>query len=122
MATRSFVGIQWKSKEIYSTYIQFDGQIFDGVGEMLLTHYNNQIKAQEILVLGDRESLSADPIHDTFYKPGTPSNRRAKDWDDMKKNVGQMVDWIYLWDEISQKWLVSENCGALLDLEMEYNQ
>lgn len=62
MSTRCFIGKQNKDNTITYIYCHHDGYITKGVGETLITHYQNESQITKLLNLGDMSSLGVEPI------------------------------------------------------------
>lgn len=56
MATRSTIAVELPSGNVAQIYCHWDGYL-EGVGKTLLTHYNDMLKAIELITLGDISSL-----------------------------------------------------------------
>jgi len=58
---------------VYKTgYCHFDGYIEDGVGQMLLEHYNTEAKVLALLEVGDIRTLGPSIEESEFFKePGS---------------------------------------------------
>lgn len=59
MATRSTINIRNNDGSISSIYCHWDGYV-EGVGEILVEHYNTEQKVRELLELGDLSSLGKE--------------------------------------------------------------
>ena len=66
MSTHSRVGYTHTNGTISSIYIHFDGY-YEEVGRTLLEHYNSLERAEEIVALGDAETLDATLEKSVFY-------------------------------------------------------
>ena len=71
MATRSRIGLMLEDETIKHSYCHFDGYP-DGVGSILVQHYNTQEKVEELLSYGDMSYLTSE-LHPegehSFEKP-----------------------------------------------------
>lgn len=83
MSTRSFIGME-KEKEgvkgVELVYCHFDGYP-SGNGEILLNHYTNPEKIEELLSIGDLSSLGAEigSKHDFNESPNNECNFYGRD-------------------------------------------
>lgn len=68
MSTRSFIGM--KDGDTYKgIYCHFDGYVQNGVGQMLLEHYQDINKVRQLMNLGDLSYLGTEPKSDPkFWK------------------------------------------------------
>lgn len=57
MATRSMIGILREDGVVTGIYCHFDGYIDNGVGQMLVEHWNDKDKVEELMKLGDLSVL-----------------------------------------------------------------
>lgn len=64
MSTRSFIGYKEGENKYKGIYCHFDGYIKQGVGETLLTHYQDEGKVKKLIALGDLSSLGEMPESD----------------------------------------------------------
>ena len=115
MATRSTISIQNADGTINSVYCHWDGYTSNN-GRILITHYNNEERARELISQGDISSLgpSIGDKHDfsnapdgvcTFYGRDrgdkgveTRNFHSFADW----SNFGQEYDYVF----IKGKWMV----------------
>ena len=58
MATRSTISLELEDKKVKTIFCFLDGYVKDGVGEILVKHYNTEEKIQKLLSLGDLSILS----------------------------------------------------------------
>lgn len=61
MSTRCRLGIENKDGTITSIYCHHDGYP-DGVGEVLVNHYDDENKIRRLLQLGDMSSIGTEPV------------------------------------------------------------
>ena len=103
MATRGQIGIRYKDGSITSVYSHFDNYITDGNGELLFNNYNDLVKANNLISLGNISSLGDNIESTRFY--GRDMNRKGeearryknlKDW--QKNSSYGYVDYNYLYD------------------------
>ena len=113
MATRGQIGIQYKDGSITSVYSHFDNYITDGNGELLFNNYNDLVKANNLISLGNISSLDDNIESTRFY--GRDMNRkgeeagRYKNFKDWQKNSSYgYVDYNYLYDAADGEWYVWE--------------
>jgi hypothetical protein len=109
MATRSRIGIVNLDGTIDSVYCHFDGYL-DGVGDTLLTFYNNETSIHELLSYGDMSGL-----HDTIEATVFYGLDRSETGVDMKTSKN-MDDFSAICEEynylfVMGKWTVFGNDG-----------
>lgn len=61
MSTRCRIGIENRDGTITSIYCHHDGYP-DGVGEVLVNHYDDENKIRRLLQLGDISSIGTEPV------------------------------------------------------------
>lgn len=57
MSTRSMIGILRQCGAVTGIYCHYDGYIDNGVGQMLVEHWNDKDKVEELMKLGDLSVL-----------------------------------------------------------------
>jgi hypothetical protein len=64
MSTRSNVSVTLSNGSIKSIYVHHDGYVENGVGEMLVTHHNNQEFAELVVYHGNASSIceNSEPL------------------------------------------------------------
>lgn len=77
MSTRSRIAFEHEDGSVISIYCHFDGYP-DGVGRVLLAHYNTPERVLELMKLGDLSSLAPKLC---------PDEGRAHSWSDPASNV-----------------------------------
>lgn len=123
MGTRSNIGIIHKDKSVTMIYCHWDGYL-DHHGKLLLNHYTDISKIQQLMDLGSISSLAEEigERHD-FDKP-VPGWCNSYGRDRGEEDVGsmefpskeaaldQMEEYLYLWDtnkKTENKWIVSDH-------------
>ena len=91
MSTRSSITI--KADGAYrSVYCHFDGYIEDGVGQMLLEHYNTEAKVLALLEVGDIRTLGPSIEESEFFQgEGTEAIFCAEYSDVMEYNSRNII-------------------------------
>lgn len=71
MGTPACIAVMNDKKEVTWTYVNFDGYL-NGVGRMLIEHYNDQALAEKLVSMGDisvlKESMDC-PVGHSFNTP-----------------------------------------------------
>lgn len=136
MSTRSFIGIHRPDGSIDGIYCHFDGYLIDGVGEMLLNHYQNPDKIESLIQLGsisylEKEVAPEDGTVHSFEHPQdgvTVAYHRDRHEPHLDivhaKNLQQLqiivdrswYEYVYLFDQESGIWQVNTS------LEMDKKQ
>lgn len=141
MSTRSRIGILRKNGSIDSIFCHFDGYL-DGVGEKLISYYNDLSSANKLINRGDIETLHEYADSDSFkikkYGDGKITHSffddDATNWDNykpihsknidelLKKDIENLVQYIYLFNEQKDKWIWSNVNfdGEFRDLEKTF--
>ena len=141
MSTRSRIGILRKDGSIDSIFCHFDGYL-DGVGEKLISYYNDISSANKLINRGDIEALHEYADSDSFkikkYGDGEITHSFFDDdknnWDVykpihsksveifLKNDIEDLVQYIYLFSEQKDKWLWSNVNfdGEFRDLEKTF--
>lgn len=121
MSTRSRIGILRKTGIVESVYCHSDGYP-NWNGRILLKHYSERAKIEELLKLGGLSSLAAEigtsnPFNDRedgivcayhrdrndeFSSETFPSIQHLESF--LRKSD---QEWAYLWDEVDGSWLFS---------------
>lgn len=120
MSTRSGIGIEHDDRRITGIYCHFNGGLA-GVGRILLAHYADRSKLQQLVSGGDISSLGAEigEKHDFDRPPDGVTNYYSRDGDqdvDCRQFSGREqfvrhfcqigVEFAYLLDR-QEQWLVA---------------
>lgn len=113
MSTRSNIGIKRKNGNIEVVYCHNDGYLSYN-GKMLLDNYQNLDKVNSLINLGDMSYLKED-IGSTFFygrdrKEEDTDKRIYNNLEDYLNKVDSLfIEYIYLFDEVKNKWEYTES-------------
>ena len=131
MSTRARIGVMNADKTVTSIYTHSDGYISHH-GPILLTHYDTEAKARELLALGALSRLAGNlgERHD-FYtsytkhpdwccaysrdRSGLSSTKDAAFTHTLEEFPGEEFNYLFR----NNKWEVSEDCKVWKDLYLE---
>lgn len=103
MATRSYILVQNSDQTISGVYCHFDGYI-NGVGKVLLEHYNDEEKAKKLISKGGFEALQED-FNKIQHYPDSPIlhfKDKTQLLEEAKQNLS--IEYFYLFSD--GDWLV----------------
>ena len=94
MSTRSLIAIE-KSDGSYDTiYCHYDGYVENGVGEELFRNYQDRLKVENLISLGNRRHLLNTKPEDELYNEAYVT---FKNLDELKEEL-DMIDFIYFFN------------------------
>ncbi len=107
MSTNAIIAYKNYKDEYVGTYVHWDGYM-DGVGKMLLNHYNNENKAWQITGVGYISSLLPtifETVKEARHEENPRESKTVKDFDNY---LGEFcsVEYVYIYDEVKEKWFV----------------
>lgn len=134
MSTRSIIGIIRKDGSVECVNCYRDGYPH-GVGKVLLKHYADQEKVEQLLELGDLYALkeNTEPKNNTdhtiinpdkyttiaYVRDGGEKNTQSKVFDSIQEFQNEFnnswCEYAYLFDESKQKWYC--NTTAVFNLD-----
>jgi hypothetical protein len=136
MGTRSNISVLEKNGKVKMIYCHWDGYP-SWNGKVLLTAYNSEAQARELVSLGDISSLCAQiapptgVVH-TFDKPATDvtvayHRDRKEKWADVKPTTfptlkaakSKMQEFLYVWNVEKGKWFFTDGKMGLVELTPE---
>ena len=119
MSTRSLIGKLNKDNTVTYIYCHFDGY-FEHNGEILIDHYDNDYKVDELINLGNISSLGEEIgekqdfdyprnkkwclsyLRDRGCKEDTANTISLEEWNNMDNS---WIEWLYLWN--GYRWITS---------------
>lgn len=129
MGTPACIAVMNDKKEVTWTYVNFDGYL-NGVGRMLIEHYNDQALAEKLVSMGDisvlKESMAC-PVGHSFATPApgcTVFYDRDRGEDNVKPRHGDYNLFLRCNKDVNRymftdgQWhIVREisKCGAIVD-------
>lgn len=126
MSTRSVIGIIRKDGSVECINCYRDGYLH-GVGKVLLNHYTDQDKIEQLLELGDLYALKENTDHTiinsdkyttiAYVRDGGEKNTQSRVFDSIQEFQYEFnnswCEYAYLFDESKQKWYC--NTTAVFD-------
>lgn len=126
MSTRSVIGIIRKDGSVECINCYRDGYLH-GVGKVLLNHYTDQDKIEQLLELGDLYALKENTDHAiinpdkyttiAYVRDGGEKNTQSRVFDSIQEFQYEFnnswCEYAYLFDESKQKWYC--NTTAVFD-------
>lgn len=73
-------------------YCHRDGQVENGVGELLYNYYDNEIKVRSLIELGDASSLDEDISDSVFYCRDKQEDLHTYELDDEEDIISAATD------------------------------
>ena len=128
MATRSTIGIiDNKTGIVTSIYCHWDGYP-ENNGRILVEHWSDPAKIQQLIELGHLSSLGADigekhdfkdsgPIHCTAYgRDRAEADMEPSTYDSLQEFLDNGEEYNYLWDGVRWNCFKGNDIKALIDL------
>lgn len=126
MGTHAIIVVK-RPRSFIASYCHYDGYVKrNGVGEMLLKHYNSAEDALKLVKMGSMSGLAPTfkdtPFHKTEDRLDYLEPVTGKSFDQVLDNL-PMASYVYLWD--GGKWNVARGYSSTLNdmfpLEDVYN-
>lgn len=119
MATRSLIGLQEKDGTIKYVYCHWDGYL-EGVGAMLLKHYNTESKLRELLSRGDISTLGETIADTVFYNQKMYPSEVSSVYDFLLSTTrgGTTYQYLFFYESDWHVFRRSDNCAMNLADEL----
>lgn len=113
MSTRSNIAIIFSPENVASIYCHFDGYP-DCNGRMLLDHYSDFDKVEELVTQGDISSLGSQVGSCT--RGSNKKGLGARYYDSVAEAMEYMEEYFYVFDPTVDKWFYSDHRRPLVEL------